>query len=324
MNNTLNTKDWQLFKMSDVYTFTKGKRLTKEDMIPGKLNYLGAISDNNAVRDYIDAEPQHKGNCITVNYNGSVGEAFYQSEPFWATDDINILDLKEKEMTENIALFLCSIIKHNKYKFGYGRKWTLEKMKETKILLPIKDNKIDYTYMENYIKNLNINHIKTKNKMKCNEFSMNNWKEVTISDVFKIYRTKNINNDVLNEDGKIPYVTRTRNNNGVEKNVAEEDYITTNGNVIIIGGESAMAFYQPYPFLTGNNITVIENEHLNKYNALFITTLINKENYKYSYGRAFNTKNIINTKIPLPFRNNNIDWGYMENYIKSLPYADKM
>lgn len=107
MSNYINMSNWKPYKIGDIFTITKGKRLTKENMVPGNLNYLGAISDNNAVREKIEAEPLHNGNCITVNYNGSVGEAFYQSEPFWATDDINILELNNATMTENIGLFIC-------------------------------------------------------------------------------------------------------------------------------------------------------------------------------------------------------------------------
>ena len=42
-----------------------------------------------------------------------------------------------------------------KYRFGYGRKWTLEKMKETVLKLPSQeDGTPDFLYMENYIKSL--------------------------------------------------------------------------------------------------------------------------------------------------------------------------
>lgn len=106
-------------------------------MVPGKINFLGAISENNGVREKIDADELWQPNCITVNYNGSVGEAFYQSKPFWASDDVNVLYAKDFwKMNKYIAMFLITVIKANKYRFGYGRKWTIEKMKETVIKLP--------------------------------------------------------------------------------------------------------------------------------------------------------------------------------------------
>lgn len=146
---------WKLFKMDEIFKFSKGKRLTKADMTIGNLNYIGAISDNNGIRQFIEEQPTHKGNCITINYNGSVGEAFYQRDDFWASDDVNVLMLKNQRLNKNIGLFLCTIIKANKYKFGYGRKWTLEKMKSTEIALPIDSASYpDWTFMENFIKQL--------------------------------------------------------------------------------------------------------------------------------------------------------------------------
>lgn len=148
--------DWTEYKMKDLFEFSKGKRLTKADMIPGNVNFLGAISENNGVRQKIETDITWKGNCITVNYNGSVGEAFYQEQPFWASDDVNVLYAKDFwNMNKYNAMFLITVIKANRYRFNYGRKWTMDKMKETVIKLPSgADGMPDFTYMEEYIKKL--------------------------------------------------------------------------------------------------------------------------------------------------------------------------
>ena len=152
----LKGKEWKEYKMKDLFELKKGRRLTKADMVPGQINYIGAVSENNGVREKIDTETVWEPNCITVNYNGSVGEAFYQSDSFWASDDVNVLYAKKEwKMNKYNALFLITIIKANKYRFGYGRKWTLEKMKDTTIKLPSKkDGTPDFKYMEKYIKKL--------------------------------------------------------------------------------------------------------------------------------------------------------------------------
>ena len=69
----------------------KGKRLTSEDQTEGTTAYIGAIDSNNGVANRIGQKPIHAGNTISLSYNGSVGEAFYQPEPYWATDDVNAL-----------------------------------------------------------------------------------------------------------------------------------------------------------------------------------------------------------------------------------------
>lgn len=157
---SLNNGDWNEFLLggkTGLFKFKKGKRLTKEDMTAGTINFLGAISENNGVREKINVSEEnvYTPNCITVNYNGSVGEAFYQYEPFWASDDVNVLYANGWKMNKYNALFIVTVIKANRYRFSYGRKWTLEKMKESVIKLPTRaDGTPDFEYMENYIKSL--------------------------------------------------------------------------------------------------------------------------------------------------------------------------
>lgn len=149
------SEEWREFELGSLFNFVKGKRLTKDDMSEGTTNYLGAISENNGIRQLIDAPAIFKANCITVNYNGSVGEAFYQSVPFWATDDVNVLYANGWELNKYIALFIATIIKANRYKFSYGRKWTMEKMKQSIAKLPVTTHGLpDWDYMERYIKSL--------------------------------------------------------------------------------------------------------------------------------------------------------------------------
>jgi len=143
------------YSLGKLFKFKKGKRLTKADMVTGTVNFIGAISENNGVRQFIDVEPRYSPNCITVNYNGSVGEAFYQFEPFWASDDVNVLYADGWELNKYNAMFIITTIKANRYKFSYGRKWTLEKMKESIIKLPkSSDGSPDWDFMESYIKSL--------------------------------------------------------------------------------------------------------------------------------------------------------------------------
>jgi hypothetical protein len=157
-NSALRLRDivkWGEFTLGELFYFVKGKRLTKEDMLEGNTNYLGAISENNGIRQLIDAPAIFKENCITVNYNGSVGEAFYQPAPFWATDDVNVMYANGWTLNKYIALFIATVIKANRYKFSYGRKWTIEKMKQSVIKLPVTAEGLpDFDYMEQYIKSL--------------------------------------------------------------------------------------------------------------------------------------------------------------------------
>ena len=105
----LNIDSWQEFCLGDLFEIKKGKRLTSDDQIEGNIPYIGAIDSNNGVANYIGQEAIHEGNTISLSYNGSVGEAFYQPKPFWATDDVNVLYFKDENginFNKYIALFI--------------------------------------------------------------------------------------------------------------------------------------------------------------------------------------------------------------------------
>ena len=156
-SHTLGVETWKDFCLGDYFDIKKGKRLTSDDQTEGSTPYIGAIDSNNGIANYIGQDAIHDGNTISLSYNGSVGDAFYQPKPFWATDDVNVLYFREEngaEFNKYIALFVCAVLRQEKYRYSYGRKWVLDSMKSTVIKLPEKSGKPDWTYMEDYIKSL--------------------------------------------------------------------------------------------------------------------------------------------------------------------------
>lgn len=150
----LKTYDWQPFGLSNMFSLRKGKRLTKANMTIGNIPFIGSADSKNGITAMIGQTPIHDKNTISVSYNGSVAEAFYQPTPFWATDDVNVL-YPNFDMTPAIALFLCAVIRQEKYRFNYGRKWHLERMEQSVIKLPTDQaGQPDWGFMENYIKSL--------------------------------------------------------------------------------------------------------------------------------------------------------------------------
>lgn len=113
---------------------------------------------NNGVTDKIaksEIEKMFEGNCITIVNNGHAGEAFYQKDEFTCSHDVNIVRLKGYNMNPYIAFFLIPIIRKEKYRFNYGRKWRYERMEKSVIKLPINElGNPDWNFMENYVKGL--------------------------------------------------------------------------------------------------------------------------------------------------------------------------
>lgn len=156
--NKIDVKNWQEFLLGGndgLFNIVKGTRLTKANMKEGNINFIGSSAINNGVTNHIsNSERVHPANLITVSYNGSIGEAFYQDEPFWASDDVNVFYPKFEQNFE-IAMFLIPLICKIGEKYKFVDKWKLEDMCNDKVKLPVnKNGEPDWEYMENYMKHV--------------------------------------------------------------------------------------------------------------------------------------------------------------------------
>jgi len=145
---------WKPFVLKDLFDIEKGKRLTKADMQEGETPFIGATAFNNGVTKRVGNEGNRfPGGVLTVCYNGSIGETFYQTVPFLASDDVNVLKPKFN-MDCTIALFLGTLIKLEGENYAYTDKWQKKAMEETVLLLPCKGERPDWGFMGEFVEAL--------------------------------------------------------------------------------------------------------------------------------------------------------------------------
>ena len=149
----VDTREWNSFAIGALFNIVKGKRLTKAEMKSGETPFIGSSALNNGCTAMIGNDKnQHPENTITVCYNGSVGETFYQDRPYIASDDVNVLYPKFT-MNWRIALFIVPLIKGVSSRYDYIDKWKKEAMEADKIYLPVdKTGQPDWAYMEEYMR----------------------------------------------------------------------------------------------------------------------------------------------------------------------------
>ena len=169
---------WEYFRYDEIFDIRKGFYNKKPDDIEcGDIPFIGATDSNNGVTsrcnydvieqasktgDENNAPIEEKifdGKCITVSSNGSVGYAFYQPVKFTCSHDVNPLYIHSqwgKELNPYIAVFICTIIEKERFRWAYGRKWRPMRMPSSIIRLPvISGTRIpDWQFMEDYIKSL--------------------------------------------------------------------------------------------------------------------------------------------------------------------------
>lgn len=340
----LDVELWASFQVKDILSIHNGKGITTEEIEEnaGDFAVVQSGEENNGVLGKIDLNYcKSKGYtytekpCLTVARSGSAGFVSFQKDGCVVGDSAKILLLPDEVAKTEIYLFLHSILTANRFKYDYGRKVTEYKYMNDYIDLPtlIKGRKKvpDFEFMENYIKSLHYKPLTTKNRPE-NALPLNieKWGEFRLGDVFECSGTFSLVKSDLDEaygggGGNVPFISRTTFNNGCDGYVEVEAKFITKGNCISIGGEGIYAFYQKEDFATGTNICTLRNEKLNQYVALFVCAVLNHEVYRYSYGRARNLGRVENEIIKLPINHKGeLDFDFMENYIKSLPYGDRV
>ena len=337
--------DWKTFLVSDLFDIINGKGITNEEIenYPGDLEAVQSGEGNNGVMGHINkAYCSSKGYsyceepCLTVARSGTSGFVSFHRNGCVVGDSPKILLLKEsRAKTMQVYLFMQTLLAANRFKYTYGRKVTESLYKETVVKLPVSsDGKPDWQWMESYIDSLHSKPLKTSNgdRASSGSFDLQLWREFRVEELFdSIYKVAPYDDgelervDVWSEKA-IPYVTRTDLDNSVKSLVLSAGLANIEaGNAIVIGDTTSTISYQPGPFVAGEHIIAARADWMNKYTGLFITCLLRQERYRYSYGRAYKLDSIRNTELRLPVTSDGIpDWQWMENYIKSLPYGDRL
>ena len=324
---------WEPFTLESLFDIVKGTRLTKNDMKEGDINYIGASAFNNGITYKIgNNEHVHPAGLLTVCYNGSIGTTFYQPEPFWATDDVNVLYPKF-EMTPYIGMFIAPLIRRVGLNYAYTDKWQIEDMKKSHIYLPIdKNDKPDWAYMDAYMRKIDN---RAKKNLDClqsaitpprisNKITVSSWKKFAIKDMFEANNTGNILiRDIEDGSGSTPYVTASGVNNGVAAMINASRYELIKGNCILVGGKTFTLTYQKEDFVSNDSHNFemhLKNIEGNCYIYLYLIAVLRATlGNRYFWGDAVTKDKIMADEILLPCdESKQPNWDYMEAYMETI------
>lgn len=330
----LDLDKWGSFRISDLFPILQNGKANQGMLSDGtECFYVGAKKNDNGVMLHCayDEDLIQKGNCIIFicNGQGSVGYANYMDVDFIGTTDI-VAGYNEN-LNQYNGLFIATVLCQERPKYSFGRKWKTH-LKDTVIKLPqTLDGNPDWKYMEQYIKSLNHKPLTTMNKSEnVLQLDIENWKEFKVGDFFDIHPTKFIEGVSAGDcvDYGAPLVVNSAENNGI---AGLCDILPTEeGNIITFSDttDGNTFFYQPKPFIGFAHIQGMypKTRKWSKEELLFLSTIMMFDSKgKYSYGRKMRRDIILEIKIKLPVdKTGNPDWQFMKNYIKSLPYGDRI
>lgn len=330
----LDLDKWESFRISDLFPILQNGKANQGMLSDGtECFYVGAKKNDNGVMLHCayDEDLIQKGNCIIFicNGQGSVGYANYMDVDFIGTTDI-VAGYNEN-LNQYNGLFIATVLCQERPKYSFGRKWKTH-LKDTVIKLPqTLDGNPDWKYMEQYIKSLNYKPLTTMNKSEnVLQLDIEHWKEFKVGDFFDIHPTKFIKGVSAGDcvDYGAPLVVNSAENNGI---AGLCDILPTEeGNIITFSDttDGNTFFYQPKPFIGFAHIQGMypKTRKWSKEELLFLSTIMMFDSKgKYSYGRKMRRDIILEIKIKLPVdKTGNPDWQFMKNYIKSLPYGDRI
>lgn len=316
------------------------------------IEYIGAKKDSNGFMYYVkhNESLMTKGNCIIFicDGQGSVGYSNYIDHDFIGSTTLSVG--YNPNLNQKIGLFIVTVLDLERYRYSFGRKYAPNLSKAT-IKLPVTPtDEPDWGFMENYIDTLdyeplNTNIIKSKNSV----LQTKDWKEFFLHRILDAEMGNGID-AVLTTNGnpKFNYVSRDSNGNGVVGFVDEIDGETpfpAGAMSLALGGSFlGSCFIQTRPFYTAQNVAVLqEKTPLSNHVKLFIATLIRNEcKIKYqAFGRELNSHYKKDFTIKLPVKCDETgfvfdekkefsdegfipDWKWIEKYMKTLPYSDRV
>ncbi|WQT41885.1 restriction endonuclease subunit S [Helicobacter pylori] len=155
LSSQLNAIKWGEFKLGDLFEASNGDF----DIQKRHINHKGEFSNNGVLGQSDIKAKAFESHSITIDMFGC---AFYRSFPYKMVTHARVFSLKPKfEINHKIGLFLSTLFFGYPKKFGYENMCSWAKIKNDKVILPLKPTAntqtlkdIDFNFMEKFIAEL--------------------------------------------------------------------------------------------------------------------------------------------------------------------------
>ena len=272
----------------------------------GNTILISSKGDDNGVFGFFNIEKHYKASFITVPRVGTIGQAFVQNEDCSVDNNCMVL-IPQKNLSKEELFQVAFQIRLNKWKYRYGRQITPERLATQKINLI--DSKLNYNKFSKKL--LPIKNQKEK------ILENKNIKLTKVSNLCNILKKTALPQNALEENGT-PYVTTTSKNNGISNFVNEEPNARAKCLTVALNGSVGETFFQFDDFITSNDNAVLTlRDEYNPHLLFYIGTMIKNHQWRYNYYRKLNLSKLKKMTIPVPYKNDNIDFSYIKKIVEN-------
>lgn len=339
----IDTSSWKDFVISKLFEITSPASRKMSTYTEGNIPYVSSGAFNNGIVAYLTpkiGETLEKGNCITVSPLD--GTSFFQENDFLGRGGAGsaISILRNDNLTELTALFICAIIKKTAYRYGYNDALTSDNLKKLVIKLPSQNNEQpDWDYMESYMKQVmeesekSLEALRRVNNTK-HPIDTSKWGEFKVGNLFdklNLKCRKNNFNKALDcseeqtDEFSLPLTNAKHFNNGIQFYGRPDEWDSAEMTIdIVSNGAIATGDVYAQPQRTGvlwDSYLIkckydITSELVLQYMACVIQRCI-KQYFGWDDKCIWDKVKEQYIKLPIT-SDGEPDWKYMEDYMKKI------
>ena len=209
----IDTKQWKEFIVKDLFTVKRPSARSQANYNDGDIPFVASGNFNNGVLKYLEPKKDEildAGNCITVSPID--GSSFYQEDDFLGRGGAgsSIILLYNPNLNLYNGYFIATVIRTVCRKYAYSDMANKDTIGAEKIKLPVDETgNPDFSYMESYMKNLELavsTSLTDLQSAKKSDISgtldTSSWKLFQISELFNVQKGKRLTKADM-KDGKI-------------------------------------------------------------------------------------------------------------------------
>lgn len=336
----IDTKQWKEFVIKDLFTVKRPTARSQANYDDGDIPFVASGNFNNGVLKYLQPKKDEildAGNCITVSPID--GSSFYQENDFLGRGGAgsSVIMLYNPNLNLYSGYFIATVIRTVCRKYAYSDMANKDTIGAEKIKLPVDETgNPDFSYMESYMKNLELAVSSSLTDLQSakqfavlQKINTVEWADFHLYDIFEINSGTKLDKAKMDTTTpKINFVGRSNFNNGITQKVNEiqglKPYESGCLTLALGGAYLGSCFIQEEPFYTSQNVIVlIPKENISFAAKHFIATTIFKEsqnNYR-AFIKELNSHIKRDFKIKLPVKMDGTpDYDYMTEFINKIKH----
>lgn len=334
--------EWGNFKIKDIFEIQSYKKrfdANKVDILQsGRYPYVVRMGANNGQKGYINEEEKFLNEGNTISFGQDTATMFYQEIPYFTGDKIKILKSKDNCFNKYNAQYFITCMAKAFSSFSWGNNsFSIEIIGNQEILLPTKDHKVDFNFIEKSTAKIEAEHLAKVEKYLIRN-SMYDTKlkddEKRALDTFQDqklckFKLKDLFNNIVQgrrlkkEDqisGTLPFVMAGITNTGVVNYIGNDvNFFPRNSITVDIFGN---VFYRNFKYGLGDDTGAYWNTDIeqDRKAMLYLSTAMQSFlNGKFDYGNKLRSSKSLNFEIILPVDiDSRPDYKFMESYISAI------